>query len=155
MAHRSREEGRFQRSPGPTQLFDPLSAVLTPESKRSPSAKTLLFRGNQIPLDRFCASERQSHQIRAVADDRLPGALQQLYRRSANSLRVTDQYSVRADHNFSSCGPHILAVPAFLAWPCGQSPAWFPRSGPDNRAKQAGNVVGGVGRTCSPPRLGE
>ncbi len=83
----------------PTQLFDPLSAVLTPGAA-VPVAKTP-FAGNQIPASRF--SPQSANLLKywptPTFDCQNPC---NNYTGALESHVSTDQYSVRADHNFSA-----------------------------------------------------
>ncbi len=82
----------------PTQLFDPLSGQLTPGASL-PISKTP-FAGNQIPLTRFAP---QSSNLLKYWPMPTIGCTNPCnnYTGALEANVNTDQYSIRADHNFS------------------------------------------------------
>ncbi len=83
----------------PTQLFDPLSAILTPGAAL-PVAKTP-FAGNQIPASRFSPQSANLLKFWPAPTFSCQSPCNN-YTGALESHVNTDQYSVRADHNFSA-----------------------------------------------------
>ncbi len=83
----------------PTQLFDPLSGSLTP-GQALPISKTP-FAGNRIPNSRF--APQSAALIKYWPDPTRPCATPcSNFEASTNTPVRLDQYTIRADHNFST-----------------------------------------------------
>jgi hypothetical protein len=91
------KQGDF--SSWPTQLFDPLSSVLTPGASL-PVAKTP-FAGNRIPSTRFAPQSSNLIKYWPSPSFACPAPCNN-YQGALKSNFGTDQYTVRADHNFSA-----------------------------------------------------
>jgi hypothetical protein len=82
----------------PTQLFDPLSGVLTPG--QALPVNRMPFSGNRIPADRFAA--QSSALVKYWPTPARPSSTpSNNYEASTSTPVRMDQYTVRADHNFS------------------------------------------------------
>ena len=83
----------------PTQLYDPLSGVLTPG--QSPAVARSPFPNNKIPTDRFAPQSTAlvKYWPDATSTCKFPC---NNYQRALGTKVVMDQYSLRADHNVST-----------------------------------------------------
>ncbi|MBL8290185.1 MAG: TonB-dependent receptor, partial [Bryobacterales bacterium] len=91
------KQGNF--SAWPTQLFDPLSGVLNPGG--NPPVTRQPFAGNVIPASRF--APQAAALIKYWPEPNRPCTTPCTnYQASTNTPVRMDQYTVRADHNFSS-----------------------------------------------------
>jgi hypothetical protein len=90
-------EGNF--SSWPTQLFDPLSAVLTPGA--SLPVSKLPFAGNQVPTTRFASQSANLIKFWPAPTLNCQNPCNN-YQGALKGHLNSDQYSVRADHNFSA-----------------------------------------------------
>jgi hypothetical protein len=83
----------------PTQLFDPLSGVLTPGT--SLPVTKMPFSGNQVPMSRFAPQSANLIKFWPSATATCVNPCNN-YTGALKSSLNSDQYSLRADHNFSA-----------------------------------------------------